>query len=110
VEGIARGTLKYLTAATAPGTKRILFVDGPAVLGWERWRSIDDKHFSPLIRSALEPRLKGRLSERELKTVGQLIAGATLEAALICATSDRPERAARDMTEGLILLLKPLLA
>jgi AcrR family transcriptional regulator len=109
-DSMARGTLKYLTAATAPSAKRILFVDGPAVLGWERWRSIDQDHFSPLIRGALESRLRERLSEREVRAVSHLIAGATLEAALVCATSDRPESAARDMTDGLMLLLRPLLA
>jgi len=110
LDSFTRGTLKYFTAATAPGTKRILFVDGPAILSWERWREIDQLHFSPLIHRPLESRLSGRLSEREVRTVSHLIAGAMLEAALVCVTSDRPERTARDMTDGLMLLLKPLLA
>lgn len=88
--------------------KQILFVDGPAVLGWERWRAIDHKHFSTLIRDALEARLRGELSERKVRALGDLVSGAMLEAALVCANSDRPERTAHDMADGLVLLLKPL--
>lgn len=110
LDGIGRGTFKYLTAITAPGTRRILLVDGPAVLGWERWREIDHKYFAALMRGPLDAHLSKRMSPREVEAVGHLIAGAMMEAALVCATSAKPARAARDMTDGLLVLLKPLLA
>jgi AcrR family transcriptional regulator len=110
LDSIGRGTFKYLTAITAPGAKRILLIDGPAVLGWERWREIDHKYFSALMRGPLDAHLRERLNERDVQAVGHLIAGAMMEAALVCATSDKPERTARDMTNGLLFLLKPLLA
>ncbi|MEH2549921.1 AcrR family transcriptional regulator [Bradyrhizobium sp. AZCC 2262] len=109
-DSFARGIYKYLTAAVAPDAKRILFVDGPAILGWERWRAIDNAHFSTLTRGALEARLQERLSEAQAKAIGHLVAGSLLEAALVCAAADRPERAARDMTDGLVVMLTPLLA
>ena len=109
-DGFSRGTLRYLTVATAPGNRHILFVDGPAILGWERWRAIDHEHFSALISGPLENHLLGKLSGRQVRAVCHLVAGAMLEAALVCANSDKPERTAREMTDGLILLLGPLLA
>ncbi|MGY4225008.1 AcrR family transcriptional regulator [Bradyrhizobium sp. USDA 4503] len=109
-DSFSRGVLKYLLIATAPAAKRILFVDGPVVLGWERWRAIDDRHFSVLVRGALEAHLREQgMREGKVQAIGQLVAGALLESALVCATSDKPERAARDMTEGLMHLLRPLL-
>jgi AcrR family transcriptional regulator len=109
LDGIGRGTLKYLTAITSPGIKRILLVDGPTVLGWERWRAIDHEHFLALMREPLDSRLRGRFGEREVQAIIHLVAGAMMEAALVCAVSPRPERTARDMTSGLLLILKPLL-
>lgn len=110
LEGIERGTFNYLTAITSPDTRRILLVDGPAVLGWERWRAIDHQHFLALIREPLATVLRGRFSDSEVQAIGHLVAGAMMEAALVCATSEKPERAVRDMTRGLLLILKPLLA
>lgn len=110
LDSIGRGTFKYLTAITAPGTRRILLVDGPAVLGWERWREIDHKYFAALMRGPLDAQLRKRMNSREVQAVGHLIAGAMMEAALVCATSAKPARTARDMTDGLLILLKPLLA
>ncbi|MBN9004845.1 MAG: TetR/AcrR family transcriptional regulator [Rhizobiales bacterium] len=109
LDSIGRGTLKYLTAITSPAIRRVLLIDGPAVLGWERWREIDHKYFAALMRGPLDASLRGRLSEREVEAVGHLVAGAMMEAALVCATSDKPERAARDMTDGLLFILRPLL-
>lgn len=109
-DGLARGTFAYLIAATAPGVRRILFFDGPAVLGWERWRVIDQAHFSPLIHGVLEAGLRERFEPRKVQAIGHLVAGAMLEAALVCATAENPENIAREMTEALIIMLTPLLS
>jgi AcrR family transcriptional regulator len=41
LDAIADAVLRWLVAASEPERKRILLVDGPAVLGWQRWREID---------------------------------------------------------------------
>ena len=33
-----RGTLKYLTSIAGNKFRQVLLIDGPAVLGWEKWR------------------------------------------------------------------------
>lgn len=47
---LAVGCAAYLDAVTAShGDARLLFVESPAVLGWSRWRDIDDQHwYGPL--------------------------------------------------------------
>src|SRR5215472_5507520 len=40
----ADAVLRYLYAASEPPMRRILLVDGPAVVGWRKWREIDDKY------------------------------------------------------------------
>jgi AcrR family transcriptional regulator len=104
-----RGTLEYLTAITAPAIRRIVLIDGPAILGWERWREIDQKYFAPLMRGPLGAGLRGRMNECEIQAMEHLIAGAMMEAALVCASSETPEQTARDMAKAFRTLVGPLL-
>jgi AcrR family transcriptional regulator len=105
LDRIARGTLKYLTGISGPPYRRILLIDGPVVLGWQRWREADQRHFGSLMQA---PHLIGRLNARETQALGHLLTGAMTEAALICATADNPARTARDLTTAFIALLTGL--
>src|SRR5260370_36114710 len=39
---VEKGALAFLVAAREPLVRRIVLIDGPAVLGWEPWRHIDE--------------------------------------------------------------------
>src|SRR3979490_2362888 len=45
------GTQHYFAACAKGPTCQIILRDGPAVLGWERWREIDAKHFGGNFRA-----------------------------------------------------------
>jgi AcrR family transcriptional regulator len=107
LDAIGRGTLKYLTAIASPPFRRILLLDGPAVLGWEKWRDADMRHFGGLMRAPLDMALGQRATKREIDAIAQLVAGAVTEAALVCATSENPRQHARDLTAALQTMLKP---
>jgi AcrR family transcriptional regulator len=106
---IAEGVLHYLLAASAPGARRILLLDGPAVVGWLRWREIDDRYFSAGGRAAMARLLGESASPAEVEAHARLVMGAVMEAALTCATAEDPGAAARDLTEALRRTLKGLL-
>jgi hypothetical protein len=40
------GTEAYFEACSAGAMAHIVLKDGPALLGWERWRKIDAAHFA----------------------------------------------------------------
>jgi len=103
-----RGTLKYLTSIAGSKFRQVLLIDGPAVLGWEKWREIDTRSFGGVMKAPVERTPLARLSAREMAAIGHLIAGAVSEAALVCATSDHRVRAARDFTSALLKMLAPL--
>ncbi|MFY9667326.1 MAG: TetR/AcrR family transcriptional regulator, partial [Trebonia sp.] len=42
VEVLHAGALKWIDLAGDPVIQRIILTDGPAVLGWERWRTMDE--------------------------------------------------------------------
>jgi AcrR family transcriptional regulator len=105
LDRIARGTLKYLTGIADPPYRRILLIDGPAVLGWGRWRDADQRHFGNLLQA---PHSLGGLNAREMQALGHLLAGAMTEAALLCATAENPARTARELTTAFMALISGL--
>jgi AcrR family transcriptional regulator len=106
LDRIAAGVLRYLDAAMQPGTKRILLIDGPVVIGWGKWREIDDRYFGASTKSALSSALAKRASARELDAIAHLVMGAVMEAALVCATADDPVKCARDHVAALRRMLE----
>jgi AcrR family transcriptional regulator len=85
----------YLRLASHPERRRILLVDGPEVLGWERWRAIDDRHFAAMTRAGI-----GQIAPVQapdtLDSLSRLVLGAVMEAALVTGrATDAEETAAR---------------
>ena len=44
VEAMRAGFLAWIRLAGDPVVQRILLIDGPSVLGWERWRAMEERH------------------------------------------------------------------
>jgi AcrR family transcriptional regulator len=105
LDSIGRGTLKYLTTIASDDFRQILLLDGPAVLGWQKWREIDVRYFGQLMDTPLVAALKERASDREIEALSHLITGAVTEAALVCAVSEHRNRTARDLTKALQTML-----
>jgi AcrR family transcriptional regulator len=109
-EGMVKGTEIYLERVTAPEVKRIILVDGPAVLGWNKWREIDQRHFGRMLKAPLAQLLGARMGAADVEAQFHLLSGAIMEAALISATSRNPRKKAQELSSGLRLLLAGLLA
>jgi len=105
---IAAGVEHYLLTASAPGVRRILLIDGPAVIGWRRWREIDDRYFGAGARMANAALLGPDASPVEIDALTHLLMGAVMEAALVCATADDVAETARNLAAALRKLLKGL--
>jgi len=105
---IAAETLRYLLAATEPSRKRILLIDGPAVIGWRKWREIDDRFFGAGAKAAMTRVLGAGAPPREIDAVTHLVMGAVMEACLVCATAPEPKKAARELSSGLRKMLEGL--
>jgi AcrR family transcriptional regulator len=108
LDQIAAETLRYLLAATEPSRKRILLIDGPAVIGWKKWREIDDRFFGAGAKAAMTLVLGADASPREIDAITHLMMGAVMEACLVCATASDPRKAARELSAGLRRMLEGL--
>ena len=103
---IAAGVEHYLLTASEPRYRRILLIDGPAVVGWRRWREIDEHYFGAGARAANAALLGPSASPAEVEALTHLLMGAVMEAALVCSTSANSGRAARELVGILRRLLK----
>ena len=106
VEALMAGTRAFLDAATDADTNRIVFVDGPAALGWETWREIDDAYAATTLREGLSAGMgAGALRDLPLDELTNLLGAAFNEAALGLGagryTSEGLEQTFRAMFEGL---------
>jgi AcrR family transcriptional regulator len=80
------GTQHYFAACANGPTGQIILRDGPAVLGWERWREIDIKHFGGKIPRALAAAMDaGLIARQPIEPLARLLLGAVTEAAVACA-------------------------
>ncbi|MGY8634829.1 helix-turn-helix domain-containing protein [Bradyrhizobium sp. 14AA] len=80
------GTQHYFAATAKGPTGQIILRDGPAVLGWERWRAIDAQHFGGKLPRAIATAMEaGLIAKQPVEPLARLLLGAVTEAAVACA-------------------------
>jgi AcrR family transcriptional regulator len=100
------GLRAYIRACEQPGVKQVLLRDGPSVLGWSRWRQIDDKYFGEMTRGAVNAALGPKSQVIFVQAVAALIAGAFAEAAMSSVADSRFK--SKDLIDAMDLLLEGL--
>src|ERR1700682_1753645 len=103
------GTQHYFAACAKGPTCQIILRDGPAVLGWERWRQIDAQHFGGMIPQALGKAMKeGLIARQPVEPLARLLLGAMTEAAIACAGRSDVRKAGNEYVAALGTLLEAL--
>src|SRR3954451_15758606 len=99
VDALRGGFLGWLDACSRPEIQRIILVDAPAVLGWEKWREIGERHGLGVTIAALQAGMDaGALAEQPVRPLAHVVVGALDEAALYIARADDPKTAHAEMT------------
>ena len=89
LDAMAKGTQAYFAACAKGAIGRIVLHDGPAVLGWERWREIDNRHFGGRFTAALTRAMDdGLVARQPVEPLARLLLGAVTEAAVACSGRD----------------------
>ncbi|NOU96746.1 TetR family transcriptional regulator [Paenibacillus sp. LMG 31456] len=77
------GCRAFVAAAVEPRNKRVLLIDGPAVLGWEAWRIMDEHNSMRLLRGQLQiMEQQGCLKPVSIDAMTHCLSGALNESAL----------------------------
>jgi AcrR family transcriptional regulator len=100
---------EFLTACTEPEAQRIALLDGPSVLGWDRWREIGAEHSLGLIEASLQAAIDaGEIEPQPVRPLAHVLLGALDEAAMLVARSENSERARNEVGGTLARLLGAL--
>ena len=92
------GAGAWLDASAEPDLQRIVLLDGPSVLGWDRWREICLRHTVGLIAALLHDGIdRGSLPPQPVQALTHVLVGAVDEAALYIAQADDAAAARADM-------------
>lgn len=84
LEALRIGIRTFLDACRTPEMQRIVLVDGPAVLGWERWREIAQQNGLGLTEGVLNAAVEaGEIVPIAVTPLAHMLGGALDEAALL---------------------------
>jgi AcrR family transcriptional regulator len=94
VDELRIGCLAWIRAACDPVVRQVALIDAPAVLGWQRWRELDEQGPLGLIRDRLGYAAEqGRIDPRHVDTFAHIVLAAANEVALMLARADDPAAA-----------------
>jgi AcrR family transcriptional regulator len=103
------GAEMFLLASTEPETQQIVLLDGPSVLGWDRWREIATEHGLGLIEATLAAAVEaGEIDSQPVRPLAHVLMGALDEAAMLVARADDAERMRAEVGRTLGALLDGL--
>lgn len=106
-EGLLRsGSREWIRLAGDRRVQRILLIDAPSVLGWEEWRSLEERHALGLVKAILEAAAgAGSIPRDMVDIMSHALLAAVNEIALMVARSEDPETAMHTGTEVVDRLL-----
>ena len=103
------GMRSFLDACEEPAVKQISLTDAPAVLGWQEWREIDNRHGLGLTHAALQSSVDaGVLRPIAVEPMAHLFVAALSEAAFVIAHAEHPGEARDEVERALIQLVEGL--
>ena len=101
----------WLAVCAEPEVHRIVLIDAPAALGWERWREIGQRYGVGLVEAAVQSLIDaGVLPEQPVRPLAHVLIGALEEAALYAAGADDRETATREVRAALVALVDGLIS
>jgi AcrR family transcriptional regulator len=105
-EELRRGIAIFLKECQTDEVQRIALIDGPAVLGWERWREVADRYGLVLLEQAIAAAIEaGEIVDLPVGVLAHLLMGALDEGAMLLV---REPDALAGVTETLERLIEGL--
>jgi len=110
VDVMRTAALAWIGLAADPVIQRVVLVDAPSVLGWERWRDMDGGRTLGTLRATLQAVSdSGRLPSALVNPFSHMILAALDEIVLVVARADDPVAAVAEGRMAVEALLDRLL-
>ena len=111
VAALRAGSLAWIRLAGDPVVQRILLIDAPSVLGWERWRAMEEQHALGGIKAILHLAAgQGKLRPELADTLAHVLLASVNEVALLVARAQDKETAMKEGADAIDELLQRLFA
>jgi AcrR family transcriptional regulator len=111
IEVMTLGANAWLDACREQEVQQIVLLDGPAVLGWQRWREIGMRYGLGLIESLLTHAIEvGRIPPQPVRALTHVLVGALDEAGLYIARAEDQAAASEEMRAVIAALVAGLAA
>jgi AcrR family transcriptional regulator len=106
LDAMRAGAEMLLAACTEREVQQIALLDGPSVLGWDRWREIAAQYGLGLIEATLQAAIDaGAIAEQPVRPLAHVLMGALDEAAMLVARAEDPEAARAEVGRTIDTLL-----
>ncbi|MEU0790226.1 TetR/AcrR family transcriptional regulator [Amycolatopsis sp. NPDC005961] len=107
VTALRAACLAWIRSTRDPVVRQVMLIDAPAVLGWQRWREIDEERTLGKIKAAL--RRDGRIPKARVDLFAHVLLAGMNEIAMLVARADdhgstaaEAEAAAGDLLDRLL--------
>jgi len=109
VEKLRAGCQTWLDLVMDRQVRRVAVIDGPAVLGWQRWREIDEEYAFGLTKKAIEHAMQaGKVRQQNADLVAHMTIAMLGEAAMLIARASDPKAAREEARETIDRLIDAL--
>ena len=110
VAAFRAGCDAWLRLARDPVVRQIALIDAPAVVGWQQWRAIDERHAFGLLKGGLQAAAAaGRVRAEQVDILAHMLLAALAEVALVVARAGDGAKATRGAQAAVRELLDRLL-
>lgn len=110
VEALSAAFDSFLDMASETEVRQIVLTDAHSVVGWQKWREIEERHGFGRLKQALKLiAAVGRIHEDMVDVFAHILLASLLEVAFVVARSPNPQTAARTGRKAMKELLERLL-
>jgi len=110
-DGLRTGCDAFLDLVQEDAVRQVVLIDAPSVLGWEKWREIDERYGFGLLKTALSAASAGGSLPADLvDSYAHILMAALTEVAMLIARADDRPAAAALGKRSIRLLLERLLS
>jgi AcrR family transcriptional regulator len=110
VEALSAGFDAFLGLACDPEVRQIVLIDAHSVVGWQKWREIDERHGFGRLKAGLKRiAAAGRMREDMVDIFAHMLLASLFEVAFLIARAPDPAEAARNGRRAMKELLVRLL-
>lgn len=107
VDGVIAGCLTFVDQVARPDARRILLIEAPSVLGWERWNEIDRAHGFGLLLAGVREAVAAGAIHGDPEVLAHLLNGGLKQSVVWAAQCGDPAALDR-LKAGFVQLVESL--